>query len=261
MAVAAAATAHAELGAWLEAASEGARVDPLKASRAPGPASTLAASVARKLAAEIAISGSTGMRLGSEWDLCERFEVSRLTLRQAIRLLQDSGLVECRRGRGNGLLVRDRRAAGAIRLVLAYLIGRKVDPLAVGAILFQMNCFIPALAVSRADEAQRRQLDAALAKVEACDPFDRYDLLGLVHCMSRLADSPIVDLFSRCLAAYEARFRPTLADRLPASAQASYFRLVRRLLDRPPVGDAPELAWAKSESSSLMLEMSYSRPI
>jgi DNA-binding FadR family transcriptional regulator len=260
-AVSAAALAHAELAAWLEARTEPARQEPIRPARPPGAPGTLASVVARKLADEILTSGSTGARLGSEWDLCERFEVSRLTLRQAIRLLEDSGLVECRRGRGNGLVVRDRRSAGAIRLVLAYLIGRKVDAFAVGTVLFQMNCFIPALAVSRADAEQRRQLEAALSRVEACDPFDRYDLLGLVHCMSRLADSPIIDLFSRCLAAYEARFRPTLAERLPASAQASYFRLVRRLLERPPADGPAGLTWAKAESSARMLEMSRSRPI
>jgi DNA-binding FadR family transcriptional regulator len=222
-------------------------------AREPG---TLAAVIARELAAEIVRGGSAGARLGSEWELCERFNVSRLTLRQAIRLLQDGGLVECRRGRGNGLVVRDRRASGAIRLVLAYLIGGKLDPMTAGTLLFLLNCFVPALAVSRADAAQRQQLEAALSRVESCDPFDRYDLLGLVHCVSRAANSPIIDLFSRCLAAYEARFRESLAERLPASAQASYFNLVRRLLD-----GAPDLERAKRESSALMLEMSDRRPI
>jgi DNA-binding FadR family transcriptional regulator len=224
-------------------------------------AGTLSAAIARELAAEIARTSSVGARLGSEWDLCERFNVSRLTLRQAIRLLQDGGLVECRRGRGNGLVVRDRRASGAIRLVLAYLIGGRLDPMTAGTLLFQLNCFVPALAVSRADAAQRQQLEAALARVESCDPFDRYDLLGLVHCVSRAADSPIIDLFSRCLAAYEARFRPSLAERLPASAQANYFRLVRRLLDGFPMEGAAGLESAKRESSALMLEMSDRRPI
>ena len=231
------------------------------ASASAAPA-TLSASIARRLAAEIARTGRAGARLGSESALCERFNVSRLTLRQAIRLLQDSGLVECRRGRGNGLMVRDRRAAGSIRLMLAYLIGEKLDPMTAGTILFELNCYVPALAVSRAGAEQRRQLEAALARVESCDSFERYDLLGLVHCVSRLADSPIIDLFSRCLAAYEARFRPSLAELLPASAQASYFQLVRRLLDRMPIGsDAAALEWAKRESAALMLEMSQSRPI
>ncbi len=80
----------------------------------------------------------------SGWDLCERFGASRLTLRQAIRLLQDSGLVECRRGRGNGLVIRDRRASGSIRLMLACLISEKLDPITAGTILFQLNAYVPA---------------------------------------------------------------------------------------------------------------------
>ncbi len=222
---------------------------------------SLSAIIARKLSAEIVALSRAGARLGSESDLCERFNVSRLTLRQAIRRLQDCGLVECRRGRGNGLLVRDRRAAGAIRLMLAYLIGEKADPLVAGTILFQINCVVPALAVSRADAEQCRGLESALARVESCDPFDRYDLLNLVQCVSRLAGSPIIDLFSRCLAAYEARFRPSLAERLPASAQANYFRLIRRLLERLPFSSAADIERAKLDSAALMLDMSYSRPI
>jgi DNA-binding FadR family transcriptional regulator len=221
----------------------------------------LAAVIASKLAAEIAPLSRAGARLGSESELCERFNVSRLTLRQAIRRLQDCGLVECRRGRGNGLLVRDRRAAGSIRLMLAYLIAEKMDPMAAGTILFQINCFVPVLAVSRANAEQRRSLEAALSRVESCDPFDRCDLLDLVHCVSHLAESPIIDLFSRCLAAYEARFRASLAESLPASAQASYFRLLRGLLERLPSADAVELERAKQDSATLMLEMSYRRPI
>jgi DNA-binding FadR family transcriptional regulator len=252
--------AHHELAAWLteHAGSSFSACD--GADQTPT-AKTLACVIARKLAADIARAGGAGARLGSEWDLCERFNVSRLTLRQAIRLLQDSGLVECRRGRGNGLIVRDRRGAGSIRLLLAYLIGEKMDPMAAGTILFQLNCFVPALAVARANSDGRLQLEAALSRVESCDPFERYDLLGLVHCVSRLADSPIIDLFSRCLVAYEARFRASLAERLPGSAQASYFQLVRRLLDRVPTGDSRRLEWAKNESSALMLQMSQHRPI
>lgn len=222
---------------------------------------TLASLVARKLATEIVRSGTTGQRLGSEWDLCERFSVSRLTLRQAIRLLQDSGLVECRRGRGNGLVVRNRRGTGTIRLVLAYLIGQQMDVTAAGTILFQLNCFVPALAVSRADAEQRRKLEALLARIEQSDPFDRYDLLNLVHFVSRLAESPVIDLFSRCLAAYEARFHPSLALRLPVSEQASYFRLVRQLLNHIPVEGSYDLAWAKAEAGRVMLDMSRRRPI
>lgn len=222
---------------------------------------SLPAVIAQHLSEEIMRTGRAGARLGSEWDLCERFQVSRLTLRQAIRLLQDRGLVECRRGRGNGLVIRDRRAVGSMRLALAYLIGEQLDPMSAGTSLFQLNAEVPALAVARADVEQRQALQAALAKVEGRESFDRTELLSLVHCVSRLADSPIIDLFSRCLAAYEARFHPSLAERLPASAQASYFGFVRQLLARIPVGSCEGLVAAKQDSAALMLEMSRRRPL
>ncbi len=243
------------------------RAEERSADAAPAqPAATresgaLPAVIARLLAAEIARTGHAGARLGSEWDLCERFEVSRLTLRQAIRLLQDSGLVECRRGRGNGLVIRDRRGPANIRLALAYLIGERLDPLSAGTSLFQLNAFVPALAVSRASAEQRHSLEGALSRLEGRDSFERYDLLALVHCVSQLADSPIIDLFSRCLASYEARFHPLLAERLPAAAQSSYFRLFRQLLQRMPVGSVAGLQQAKEESAALMLDMSRRRPL
>lgn len=243
----------------VEAGIHGELAVPAALAREPA-GGTRAVTIARLIATEIQRGRSAGTRLGSEWDLCERFHVSRLTLRQAIRLLQDSGLVECRRGRGNGLVIRDRRATGSIRLMLAYLIGERLDPLAAGTLLFQLNACVPALAVARADEAQLALLDAALSPLEGDASFGRCELLELVHCVARLADSPVIDLFSRCLAAYEARFHPSLADRLPAAAQAGYFKLIRRLLERAQRGDA-DLALAKRESMACMMEMSRQRPI
>jgi DNA-binding FadR family transcriptional regulator len=222
---------------------------------------TLSGSLAGKLAAEILLGGAQGERIGSEWELCERFGVGRLTIRQAICLLRDRGLVECRRGRGNGLVIRDGRATGAIRLMLAYLIGNRLDAEVAGTMLFQLNRFIPALAIARADADEREQLAELVRRIETSDPIDRCDLLALVHFVSRLADSPIIDFFSRCFAAYEARFHPSLKERLPAPLQANYFQLVRQLLDRAPLACADDLKRAKSASSLVMLEMSRSRPI
>lgn len=222
---------------------------------------TLSALVARRLAADIVRSSSAGERLGSEWDLCERFSVSRATLRQAIRLLQDKGLVECRRGRGNGLIVHELRGTGSMRLVLAFLIGQQMDPKAAGTIMFQLNRFVPALAVNRAGKDQRASLAHLVKRVRSSDPIDRYDLLRLVQRVSQLSESPIIDLFSRCLAAYEARFHPSLREQLPVNIQTDYLDLLEHLLDTVEPGDAAWLEWAKAQSAPVMQEMSCTRPI
>jgi DNA-binding FadR family transcriptional regulator len=231
------------------------------AAEAPRRTATRAVTIARTLAEEIQQTRAAGTRLGSEWELCERFQVSRLTVRQAIRLLQDSGLVECQRGRGNGLIIHDRRTTGCIRLVLAYLIGEQLDPMLAGTILLQLNAYVPALAVNRGSDPLRGQLESWLTRLQSSDTFERYDLLGLVHCVSRMADSPIVDLFSRCLAAYEARFRSSLAERLPLTAQAGYFAMIRRLLAQMPRRDVAALDAAKRLSAECMIDMSLHRPI
>ncbi|WP_159794897.1 FadR/GntR family transcriptional regulator [Croceibacterium salegens] len=239
-----------------------ARVPPLKQETSPrNQYRTLATLVASKLAVEIQSNLTAGQKLGSEWDLCDRFSVSRTTLRQAIRQLQDSGLVESRRGRGNGLLVRDIRVTGSVRLVLAYLIGQQMDPRAAGTLLFRINRHIPALAVHRATPKQRRELGELLATASLSDPMERIDLLRLVQRVSQLADSPLIDLFSRCLAAYEARFHPALAERLPVRFQADYFDMVRLLLDHAQTDGAFDLEWAKVRSEQVMLAMAVQRPI
>ena len=46
-----------------------------------------------------------GDRLPSERALAEQMQISRPTLREAVRVLQDSGLIEVRRGSGGGMFV------------------------------------------------------------------------------------------------------------------------------------------------------------
>jgi GntR family transcriptional regulator len=55
--------------------------------------------IARYLRGLIA-RASPGDRLPSDADLCERFEVSRMTARQAVQLVANDGLIERRRGAG-----------------------------------------------------------------------------------------------------------------------------------------------------------------
>ncbi|MEY8037808.1 GntR family transcriptional regulator [Saccharopolyspora cebuensis] len=69
--------------------------------------------------AELVLSGDLepGDRLPSEAELCARYNVSRITVRAALRSLQDAGYIAVRHGRGSMLLPRaDSIAAGLDRL-------------------------------------------------------------------------------------------------------------------------------------------------
>ena len=61
--------------------------------------------IAAFLRAEVA-AATPGSRLPSESELCERFEVSRMTARAALQILDNEGLIVRRRGRGTFVAAR-----------------------------------------------------------------------------------------------------------------------------------------------------------
>ena len=211
--------------------------------------------IARTLAAELKQHRVAGSRLGSEWELCERLGVGRLILRQAIRMLEDRGLVASQRGRGHGLVACEPQAFGAIRQAVAWLMTEQFDPMNVGKLLCLLNLVTPLLAVTRARGPGRRRLETVLAAVEACDPIDRSDVLEMVRCVAELSDVPLVDVFCRCLVAYEARFREHFPESFSLARQRPYIDHLRRLLKvRAWTPDTSRLA--KAETVALMLAYS-----
>jgi DNA-binding FadR family transcriptional regulator len=82
----------------------------------------LAEKVAYAIRDDIARTGwQAGERLGDEADLPARYGVSQWVLRQAIRILEPSGIVSMRRGQGGGLYIGHPTPNQAIETAVSYL--------------------------------------------------------------------------------------------------------------------------------------------
>ncbi|MFI9722414.1 FadR/GntR family transcriptional regulator [Streptomyces sp. NPDC052396] len=177
-----------------------------------------------------------GERLPSERELAELMRISRVTLREVLKALQEQGLVESRRGRYGGTFVHSRRAAvGAAELrervasVDVEDVLRFREVLEVGAAEL---CAARKLTVD-----QSRRLREALAATHDAPLADYRRLDTLLHlALAELSESP-------SLAAHYAAVRASvneLLDCIPLlvrnleHSQRQHTALVKAVLD----GDA-----------------------
>lgn len=119
------------------------------------------ASVADRLVTGIAVGAfSPGERLPPERELALRLGVSRVTLRHALQLVSDQGLIEVRRGRGGGSFVStvswELVAPDVARRVLEQELPLLLD-------LFDYRCLVEGM-IARAAARRRTDDDVALLR-------------------------------------------------------------------------------------------------
>lgn len=165
--------------------------------------SPLANVVAQQLSTEMATCLNGGRRqLGCQPELMERMGVSRQVLRQALRLLEGRGVLECRRGRGNGVSA----SAGHPAVLLEQLVDHydKQDVTEgefrpVQATLDRVNRLLVA---SRWDSSDYRSM-RRIAQDEIGSEAEAH--LGRWHFEWRLLNNPVLSLLEQLLAAYRSK--------------------------------------------------------
>src|SRR3954451_14240580 len=137
------------------------RLGPLRAA-------TTGEQVAHRLSTAIALGEfSLGDRLPSERELAALLQVSRESVRAALRLLADAGLVEVRRGRRGGAFVRAQWGETSENAVRHALLARWEDFETLVDYRRLVESLIARTAAQRADDADRAAVRAALAAFEA----------------------------------------------------------------------------------------------
>jgi len=166
--------------------------------------SSRADGIARHVIARIRTSAlREGTRLGSEADLCARYDVGIPVARQVIRLLEESGVIDCRRGRGRGLFVR-KPGTETVTLALASSLVNCGATTRESWLLGQLlNVEIVVLAAARGVPPQNQQsLLRLMTPTAARAPTDAADILAIDKTVDECAPNPILLTILQSLKTY-----------------------------------------------------------
>ena len=185
-----------------------------------------------------------GTSLPIEPVLCDRFSVSRTTVREALRALEAMGLVKVRQGSGSTV-----RPSDEWNLLDPAVLAARVahdDELRILDEIITLRCQLEgamaARAATRLDEGHYTQLAALLEQLDtACDEPDRYlDLDVAFHeLIMSTSDSPlsravITTLNTQAFGSGPYIGRPTTGDR--EKSNAGHHEIFQALRDRRPDG-------------------------
>ncbi|MEV8339041.1 FadR/GntR family transcriptional regulator [Leucobacter sp. NPDC077196] len=193
-----------------------------------------------------------GERLPPERDLAEHFGVSRVSIREALRELENRGLIDRRPGRGTIVLSPGERAdiADAALGGLAALQPELHDIMELRAIVEPPIARITATRATDRDIAQLRELVEAM---EVDVTKERYAELDRAfhQAIAQYAHNPLLELINEQIAQ---RIAPSRASRYQTRARRQASSIAhRRIFEAIAAGDA---ALAEDEARSHVLDIS-----
>jgi DNA-binding FadR family transcriptional regulator len=174
-----------------------------------------AESIAARIEADLDfwLSGAQGGGAGVLDAMSEHYAASLPVVVQAIRLLEDGGVLWLRKGRRGGILASADRSAGAVRAAHAYFASRAVSVDACDRMVRLVNIALidrairtPAAPTDRVDEAWGCMRGAPDATAVGLQWY------ALQREISDLAANAPLHLLARCFAAYVVRWRTSRAD-------------------------------------------------
>jgi DNA-binding FadR family transcriptional regulator len=190
--------------------------------------------LARALAFELPRAQADGVpRVSTEDQLCERYKVGREVLRQAIRVLESRGLIDCKRGRTHGVQSRPTDAAAYVELVVAYFSASRLKIADFFPVIRIISRIVRMIVAAESTRTQRQELLRRLDSASGwCDAptLVTAQLQAEWSCIA----NPILIFMERCSTAYYARASASVWTSFEASElqelkqQLSYMEAVAR---------------------------------
>lgn len=202
--------------------------------------------------------GSPESVLGNEASLCDTLLASRAMVRQALRILGDLDMLEVRRGRGGGYLIKEPSPISIIRQLFPFMAGQQSSAIDLTMVMWELNSANLRAAGGQLSAMGANARTAALHDLEAVvtgtEEPERFILIQ--QALARLADVPMVDTLARCIVSYQARLMRSLPfEAPPLDMQRDFAAREMAIVDGLRAGDVEAADRALRGIQDSMLDM------
>ncbi|WP_322047952.1 GntR family transcriptional regulator [Paraburkholderia sp. J67] len=180
-----------------------------------------------------------GRRIGSEEDLSLQFNADRSITRQAIRLLESSGLVTSMPGRGNGIIIQRPPSGPVCRLICCLFASRQLSVAGTFELFHAMSVEAVSLAATKANAEDVQRLQRELHMSRTPEKFS--DLFSTEDAQFEAIRNPLIDLFIRSIRGYVALTINESGKKIPQDVAECFANETRRVYDAI-IRHAPEAA-------------------
>jgi DNA-binding FadR family transcriptional regulator len=182
----------------------------------------------------------------AEWQTAERLGYTDAVVRQARRILQDFGLVQCRQGRRGAELAPPTAPTGVIRLLAPCLMASALSPLDEREAISFLLSDAPVLAVRRGNVAGA----VPMGRLSSSPGADAFEVLTVENLLLDMSGNPLLAIVVRSLGMASIL---AAGDPLPPMDMRMVNAINRRLIEAINAGDADTVNMLSNAKLEAML--------
>lgn len=208
----------------------------------------------KHLEQHVATAFTPGRRVGSEQQLSEQYSADRSITRQAIRLMESSGLISSQPGRGNGLITMQPPSGPVCRLLCCYFAAQKLPVPAAFDLFEAMSIETVVLCAQTAEPRYIESLQAILAGRRA-EAWQLSDMIAVEDALYAGVSNPLIDLMLRSIRGYVAVTIAQDDKQVPVEVATCFSDHMQRLLTALSHNDAAAAIEVQTDKLSRIREL------
>jgi GntR family transcriptional repressor for pyruvate dehydrogenase complex len=185
-----------------------------------------------------------GDRLASERELIDKFQVSKASMREALRVLEGMGLIETRKGTGGGIFAAEVNMNTTVHSLTNFLHFKNVSIGDITALRYFLEPRLAQLAISKITEQDIRILES-MTNEEVSGPSNKDQRgIGFHYYIARFSENPLLillmDFIESLLADLKIKLNP--GSDFYDEVEDDHFRILECFRNRDVVGVEKEMA-------------------